>query len=219
MKHFRFAGIAAVLIGLATLTSCQSTATKSSAVTPEASSTQTKPENKDPVLYTAQDALNRMSGHALKWSTDAMPVHLRSEITSEANGQDGRATIWRGIFASPRRNTVKTFVCSGSRLPDAPPFGVSSAAAELPLTPKLSSLQFQPFLLKTNSDKAYEVAQEHGGSALVKKDPKQNVTYFVEFDPTVNAPLWFVVYGEDLKKNKGIGVINGLTGAFIRAHK
>jgi len=71
-------------------------------------------------------------------------------LTTETTGQDGKSTIWRGYFASPSRRSTKTIVCSGSRRPDAPPFGVSAEGNEGAYNAEAASLAFLPLLLKTD---------------------------------------------------------------------
>jgi len=176
-------------------------------------------ESKAPVLYTGQEAFNRMMGLALKWSTDAQPARLESVLTTEASGQDGKSAIWRGYFASPSRHSTKTIVCSGSRRPDAPPFGVSAEGTEGAYNADAANLAFLPLLLKTDTDKAFTIAQQHGGDAILKKDAQQPVTYVLLKDRKLNVPVWYVIYGTSEKDRKGIGVINATTGAFVSAGK
>jgi hypothetical protein len=208
-----------LVVTLAILTvRCSNTAPTTT--TKPATTTATKPaEPQGPVLYTAQEAFTRLNGYAHVWAQDAMPIHVTSELTTEADGQDGRATIWRAMFASPSRGTVRSFVCSGSRLPNAPAMGTTGAGAETPLTPELRALFFEPFLLKTDSKQAFEVTQKHGGDTVIKKNPKTRVNYVLEWDRKQNAPLWYVVYGETIKDAKDVGVVNATTGAFLRARK
>lgn len=181
-----------------------------------ASTTQT--QKKDPNLYTARSCFSRMTDMAQRWSPDAMPFHLESDLNAESTGQAGQATVWRGLFASPSRRTFKNFICSGSRLPDAPPLGVT-ATAEMPYSPNVPSLLFHPSYLQTDSDKAFAIAQGHGGADLIKRDPKQPVVYLLAWDPKQKALLWYVTYGKSANERKGIGVINASTGAFLRASK
>src|SRR5713101_908050 len=102
MKLHRLA-VALSAISLAILTAgCSSTEDKPK----EATSTSTAQPQKEPVLYTGREAFNRMMGLALKWSPDAQPARLESVLTAETNGQDGKATLWRGFFASPSRRSV-----------------------------------------------------------------------------------------------------------------
>ena len=131
--------------------------------------------------------------------------------------QDGKAAIWRGYFVSPAQRSVKTIVCSGSRRPDAPPFGVSTEGADSAYNAQSAGLVFSQYLLKTDTDKAFEIAQQHGGDAILKKDPKQPIMYLLLRDPKQNVPDWYVIYGTSATDRKGIGVINATTGAFVSA--
>ena len=216
MKLYRLA-FALSLISVAILTAgCNSTENKAENGTPASGApTQTK----EPVLYTVQEAFNRMMGLALKWSPDAQPARLESVLTTETTGQKGKSTVWRGFFASPRRRSVKTIVCSGSRRPDAPPFGVSAEGNEGAYNSDAANLAFLPLLVKTDTDKAFEITLQHGGEAILKKNARQPVMYLLLKDRKQNVPVWYVIYGTSETDRKGIAVINATTGAFVSAGK
>ena len=177
------------------------------------------PSQKEPVLYTGQEALNRMMGLALRWSRDAQPARLESVPTTETTGQNGKSTVWRGFFASPSRRSTKTIVCSGSHRPDAPPFGVSTEGSEGAYNADAANLAFLPLLVKTDTDKAYAITLEHGGASLLKKDAQQPVIYVLLKDRKQNMPVWYVIYGTSETNRKAIGVINATTAAFVSAGK
>ncbi len=218
MKFFRLA-FALTVIGAAILTAgCSSTENKpkeTTSVAPAAA----PPPSTEPVLYTGLEAFNRMMGLALKWSPDAQPARLESVVTTETTGIDGKSTIWRGYFASPLRHSTKTIVCSGSRRPDAPPFGVSAEGSEGPYNADAANLAFLPLLVKTDTDKAFALTLQHGGDAILKKDAQQPIMYVLLKDRSQNVPVWYVIYGTSEKDRKAIGVINATTGAFVRAGK
>jgi hypothetical protein len=217
MKLYGLA-FALIVISFAILTAgCESTEKpkESTSATPAATA---PPQTTAPVPYTGEEAFNRMLALAVKWSPDAQPARVESVLTPETTGQDGKATIWRGYFASPARRAVKTIVCSGSRRPDAPPFGVSTEG-DAAYNAESASLVFSQYLLKTDTDQAFTIAQQHGGDAIVKKDPQQPVTYVLLKDRKQNGPVWYVIYGASEKDRKGIGVINATTGAFVSAGK
>jgi hypothetical protein len=219
MKLYRLA-FALSVIGVAILTAgCSSTENKPKESTPEKPAAAASPQSKGPMLYTGQEAFNRMMGLAMRWSPDAQPARLESVLTTETTGQDGKSTIWRGYFASPSRRSTKTIICSGSRRPDAPPFGVSAEGREGTYNAEAANLAFLPLLLKTDTDKAFAIAQQHGGEAIVKKDAKQPITYLLLKDRKQNVPVWYVIYGTSEADRKGIGVINATTGAFVSAGK
>ena len=216
MKFYRLA-FALSVISVAILTAgCNSTENKAKESTPTPA-TAAPAEKKEPVLYTGQEAFNRMMGLAIKWSSDAQPARLESVLTPETTGQDGKAAIWRGYFVSPAQRSVKTIVCSGSRRPDAPPFGVSTEGADSAYNAQSAGLVFSQYLLKTDTDKAFAIAQQHGGDAILKKDPKQPIMYLLLRDPKQNVPDWYVIYGTSATDRKGIGIINATTGAFVSA--
>src|SRR6266404_8134994 len=166
------------LISVAMLTAgCSSTENKAENGTPEKPASGAPPQSKEPVLYTGQAAFNRMMGLAMKWSRDAQPARLESVPTTETTGQNGKSAVWRGYFASPSRRSTKTIVCSGSRRPDAPPFGVSTEGSEGSYNADAANLAFLPLLVKTDTDKAFALTLDHGGAAILKKDARQPVIY------------------------------------------
>ncbi len=217
MTSKRWILIVLLVAAAVVLVSCSS----EPAPTTTTTQTPTKPaEPKKPTLSTGQDALEKMAGYAQKqWAVDALPVKLESEMTGETDGKDGKATVWKAVFVSQSRAKARFFSWSGSLAQGAPPQGVMATAGEFQVTPDLLSGAFNTFLVKTDTDKAYSIAQEHGGDAIMKKDPKVVINYALEFDRKNNAPLWVVIYGESLKKNEGYGVINGLTGVFMKGGK
>jgi hypothetical protein len=219
MSIYRLTFIVSV-VGFAILTAgCNSTENKPAQGASEQTAAPAPPPAKEPVLYTGQESFNRMMGLALKWSPDAQPARLESVLTSESTGQSGKSAIWRGFFVSPSRRAVTTIVCSGSRRPDAPPFGVSTEANAGSYNAEAANLAFLPLLVKTDTDKAFEIAQQHGGDAILKKDAQQPVIYVLLKDRKLNVPVWYVIYGASEKERKGIGVINATTGAFVSAGK
>jgi len=173
---------------------------------------------KEPVLYTGKACFSQMTGMAARWQPDAVPFHMESALNAESNGQNGKATIWRGMFASPSRRTYKVFTCSGSRLRDEAPIGVTSGA-EIAYGSTVPALMFQSFLLTTDSDNAYEVAQDKGGAKLMEKNPQQPVLYTLDWNPKDKALLWVIFYGSSTTESKGIGVIDATSGKFLRAAK
>jgi hypothetical protein len=218
MKFYRLAFALSVVSIVILTAGCSSTDNKPNESAPQAPAA-AQPQTTEPVLYTGQEAFNRMMGLALKWSPDAQPARLESVITTETTGKDGKSTIWRGYFASPSRRATKTIVCSGSRRPDAPAFGVSAEGSEGPYNAEAANLAFLPLLVKTDTDKAFAITLQRGGEAILKKDPQQPILYVLLKDRKLNVPVWYVIYGTSEKDRKGISVINATTGVFVSAGK
>ncbi len=219
MKRICWTGVLTVLLSCVLMTALM-IACSSPSTSPSGSPTQSPAvaQKKEPVLYTGKACFSQITGMAARWQPDAVPFHMESSLNAESNGQSGKATIWRGMFASPSRRTYKVFTCSGSRLRDEAPIGVTSGA-ESAYGPTVPALMFQSFLLTTDSDQAYATAQEKGGSKLMEKNPQQPVLYTLDWNPKDKALLWVVFYGSSTTDSKGIGVIDASTGKFLRAAK
>ena len=216
MSSLRWCYLVVALFAIVLLVSCSSDQKNENPATVSAASV-SKPVAKMPHPITASQALEKMQGYAQKqWAPDAMAVNVESEPNSEANGQDGKATVWTATFGSVRRGEIRTFHWSGSLDPNAPVAGVSGAPAQAGMSPDMASRMFQSFLLGADSDKVVVAAQKHGGEAILKKFPEQKVKYVVVFDHKSNAPVCYVIYGEDLKNNKGFGIFNAINGNFVR---
>jgi len=177
-----------------------------------------QPEVKPPELYSAKQCFSTLMNLAQRWQPDALPFHMESELNTEATGQGGKATVWRAMFASQNRGTMKSFVCSGSRLSSAPASGFTSTA-EAAYPPNVPALIFDPSYFQTDSDKAYATTLEHGGSAMVKKDPQQPVIYILDWDPKQKVLLWTILYGKSQAERQGVCVVDATKGTFIRAGK
>ncbi|MBI3476707.1 MAG: hypothetical protein HY010_13325 [Acidobacteria bacterium] len=210
MKPLSVSLLAVAIVSIYLLTSCDSTPKAGEGASTTAPAAPVKP----PQPYTGLQAFSCISGLAQKWSPDVIPVRLESQPNSEANGQGGKSTVWKAGFISPSRRKLKYFYCSGSRLKESPPYG-PSAGSEEPYGSDVPALGFQSLFLKTDSDKAFAVAQEHGGANLIKKNPDQVVTYFVLWNQKQQALHWYVMYGKDKESAAGTGIVNALTGVYV----
>jgi len=215
MRTILIAGVAVILLGGLILVS-RSFAPKSPATAPP--TTSSTAAKKEPVLYTAKSCFSQIASQAARWQPDAMPFHMESGLNAESTGQNGKSTVWRAMFASPSRGTWRSFTCSGSRLIEEPPIGVTGSleVASAPDTPRL---MFQSLLLIVDSDKAFETAQENGGAKLVKQNPQQPVLYALNWDAKNKQLVWAVLYGTSFNQSKGIGVVDATSGKFLRAAK
>lgn len=215
MPIVRRAVMVAVLLSLVIfLVACGSSGPKS--VSAEKPKVEPATEVKPAALYTGKPCFSRMVDSATRWQMDAMPVQLESEQNDEAMGFDGKATVWRAKFASPSKRALRTFTCSGSRLAGAAPFGVTGSV-ESPYPPHAIVAVFQPAYLQVDSDKAFTIAQQHGGSNLTKGDAKHPVYYFAALDPASSGVHWFVSYGKSMDDTDGIGIIDASTGKYLKA--
>jgi hypothetical protein len=214
-----FAGMRKLSLALcaaafAFMTACQGgTPAQPSATSPSGPA---KTEVPQTLEYTAREAFQKCYQAAHMWAADARPYSLRSELFKGYPGHGGKAVIWRAGFASASRRFIKAFVWSGTKSEDAPAFGVSSGAEDSYSPTNSSTIVFDPNFLKVDSDKAYEVAQQHGGEKLTKANADQPVFYMLAWDPRENMLVWHVVYGTNSEEAKLRIAVNASTGAYVR---
>ena len=210
MRSIRYTSAVLVLL----LAGCSSQAPQ-----PSKPAEPAKVEKKAPVLSLGREAFQRMFVSAHGWVPDAKPFRLESQANAESTGKDGKATIWRSGFGSLSRRGIKSFLWSGSQLPDGPSPGVSSGVEDS-YNPSNSSTQtFDMAFLKIDSDKAYETALKHGGEKLMKAKPDQPVLYILDWSARENVLTWHVIFGTGLQDAKLRVAINASTGDFIRVEK
>ena len=187
---------------------------------PGASSAPAPAKKEEPaaVVHTGREAFQKMYTAAHLWAPDARPYRLQSDLFKESTGQDGKTVLWRAGFASSARRSIKAFLWSGVKSADASP-GVSSGVEDTYSPNNSSTLVFDSAFLKVDSDKAYEMAQQHGGEKLIKANPKQPVLYLLDWNPQENILTWHVIYGSSPAEAKLKVAVNATTGVFERVEK
>jgi hypothetical protein len=178
-----------------------------------------RPAIKQPQYETGRTAFQRMFLAGRLWAADVRPFRLESQFTADAPTAEGKAGLWRASFASPSKRAMKMFVWSGLVGPDTPEQGVSFSAEDSWSPSNTSTQPFDIAFLKTDSDKAYEIAQKNGGEKLTKKDPKQPVTFLLSWDGAQNQLIWHVLYGDNPSEAKLRIAVDATSGEFLRVEK
>ena len=208
MKPFLLAiAMAAVLAG------CSSTPR------PAEKAAETKPEPPKVELLTGRVAFQKLFVTARSWAPDAKPFRLESEAVKQAPGTDGKAGVWRGYFASASKRALKPYLWSGISGPDAPERGVNPGTEDTFNPANTSTQPFDFAFLKIDSDKAFEVAQAHGGKKLVEADPQQPIKYTLLWNPSSNELVWRVLYGTSEMDAKLRVAVDASTGTFLKVEK
>jgi hypothetical protein len=177
-----------------------------------------KPKPKPPELATGRTAFQKLYAAAHGWARDAQPYRLESQVTADGNGRDGRATIWRGWFASVLQRGVKPYVWSGSDSPDSER-GITPGTEDNYNPANSSTAVFDVAYLKVDSDQALQVAQKHGGEKLLAKNPDTPIFYVLDWSRATNELIWHVIYGSSRNEAKLAVAVNASSGEFIRLEK
>ena len=195
--------LSVTLLCLAIVTGCSS------------ESSQPAPKAQPPDLLTGRAAFQQLYVAARGWAADARPYQLQSQSIGDNKGKDGKAAIWRAAFASATRG-AKPYTWSGVDSPDgSSPRGISPGTADS-FAP---SGAFDMAFLKTDSDKAFEVAQKHGGDKVLAAALDTPVSYLLEWNPSGNNLVWHVIYGNSRNDAKLVVDLDASTGEFIRKEK
>ncbi len=185
-----------------------------------ATPTQTeKPLPKAADLETGRYAFQKLYIAARGWARDAQPFRLESQPTADSKGKDGKSAVWRASFASPAGRGVKPYVWSGTDVQDAPSRGISPGNEDSYSPTNASTQIFDIGFLKIDSDKAFELGQQHGGDKLLEKNPDTPILYVLDWSHATNLLIWHVIYGTSRDDAKLIVDVNGTTGEFIRVEK
>jgi hypothetical protein len=199
-----------ILFSLLWLNACTSNTEKPAEMKPTAKTTE---------LLTARSAFQKLYIAARGWNADAKPYRLASSVTSDGNGHDGKATIWRGSFASATMRSEKTYTWSGSTADGAPEQGVNPGVEDSYSATNSSTQVFDVAFLKIDSDQAFETAQKHGGDKILEKDPNTPVIYVCDLNHSGNDLIWHVIYGTSRDDAKLTVSVNASTGEFVRVEK
>lgn len=199
-------GSIAAMVLLALLVGCSTEPSKPAAPA--------KQEPKGPELETGRTAFQRMFIAARGWNRDAQPYRIESSTTTDGNGREGKAALWKASFASPTQRATKPWVWSGSAAADAPARGVNPGTEDSYSPSNASTQVFDNAFLKVDSDQAFATAQKHGGDKILDSTPDTPVTYVCDWNHNTNELVWHVAYGTKLRV-----AVNASTGEFIRVEK
>jgi hypothetical protein len=163
-----------------------------------------------PDSQTGRFALQRMIAPAHLWAGDTQPIRMKSGTGQGYIGHDGKSAFWQAVFASPSRQKMEAFSWSG-----VPPKGVDHGTEDTFNPGNRSTQPFDLAFLKVDSDKAYQVAQEHGGKQLLGKNPNQEVFYLLDWDPRTGHLRWHVIYGSSENNAQLAVIVDASTGDFV----
>jgi len=197
MKKFLLA-----ILMAAAMCACSSEPTKPA--TPQAAQTQPKALE----TTTGSGAFFKCYTAARGWAGDVQGFRVESGPSKTG---DGKAAEWRVSFASPAQRTSKAYTWTNGDIEHGSEDSYSPGNS--------STMVFNYQALKTDTDKAFAVAQKHGGDKVLEKTPDTNVFYVLEWNHLTSTLLWHVIYGPD-RDNAVLRIaVNASTGDFSKVEK
>lgn len=169
---------------------------------------------KPPELLTGRSAFQQVYVAARGWAPDAKPYQLQSQPSTDSNGRDGKATLWRAAFTSPAQSASRPYVWSGVESQDTAR-GVTPGTQDS-FTPGNA---FDVAFLKIDSDAALATAQKHGGDKVLQENPDIPVSYLLDWNRSENNLVWHVIFGNGRNDAKLVADVNASTGEFLRKEK
>jgi hypothetical protein len=166
---------------------------------------------KAPEAITGSSAFYKCYASAHLWVQDAQPYRAESQPTADSKGRDGKAGEWRVGFASPSLHSTRPYTWANGDISH----GVDDAYSPTNSSNQVFNVQF----LKVDTDKAYAIAQQHGGDKLLEKEPDTPVLYVLDWNRQKNELLWHVIYGTDRETAKLRVAVNASTGDFSRVEE
>lgn len=170
-----------------------------------------KTQPKAPETTTGSSAFFKCYVSARGWAGDAQPYRAESHATPDSKGRDGKAEEWSVGFASPAQHAIKLYSWAN---------GDISHGVDDNYSPSNSNTQvFSVQALKVDTDKAFAVAQQHGGDKLLEQEPDTPVLYVLDWNRGTNSVQWHVIYGANRDTAKLRVAVNASTGEFSRVEK
>jgi len=187
-------------LALAALCGCSSEPTKPATSQPA--------QPKAPETITGSGAFFKCYTAARGWAGDVQGFRAESVPTKT---HDGKATEWRISFASPLQRLARSYTWSSG--------DISHSSDDSYSPGNSSTMVFNFQALKTDTDKAFAVAQQHGGDKVIEKDPDTPVFYVLEWNHLKGQLIWHVIYGTDADSAKLRVAVNATTGSFLQVEK
>jgi len=167
---------------------------------------------KPPEPVTGQSAVFRMYQAARTWAPDAMVLKANSMILSEMpNVPRGKAGAWEATFVSLSKGQSRTYSYSVIEVLPSLHKNVF-AQQEVPYTGPASAA-FPFIAVKTDTDKAYEVALKEAAE-YDKKNPGKPIVLLLEKTTRHPDPVWRVVWGESVGTSDYSIFVDASTGEF-----
>jgi hypothetical protein len=146
------------------------------------------------------------------WAQDAMPLKAHSINLETVKSENGKAGVWSVTFYSESRGKSRTYTWSAV---EGEGFHKDVfAQQEEGFTPSRQARPFRIEALKSDTDKAWEVAVKKVED-VIKKSPNLPAFFVLETSDRFPDPYWRVVWGESISSSNFSVFVNTTNGEFL----
>lgn len=170
-----------------------------------------KVEKKPAEPVTGLHALYAMYGKARMWAPDIKLLRFSSIDIAQVKSQPGKAPAWQAIFVSESLQLKRAYTYS---VIDA---STTLREGTFPDSPNAWTNDNRGVLMaaiRTDSDKAWEMALKHGAD-YAKKYPDMPISYTLEMGRQISEPMWRVIWGESATSSALSILVDASTGAYL----
>lgn len=174
-----------------------------------------KDPEKPPEPATGQKAFYQMYGMARQWAPDVQVLRVRSVAISEVKSEAGKSGAWEATFVSQSRKSARSYTYSVVESSGNLHKGVFAGLEEGWSGPRGQAKPFLVAAVKTDTDKAYEVALKKGAD-YAKKNPDMPISFVLESTPLFPDPAWRVIWGESVTSSNFSIFVDAVTGEYLQ---
>lgn len=166
-----------------------------------------------PKPVTGLTGVFRMYQMARTWAPDAIPLKAQSVNIPDPKSEDGKAGVWVATFVSESRGKQRNFSWSAV---EGEGFhkDVFAQQEQAWAGPTRASKPFRIEALKTDTDKAWEVAVSKSAEYM-KKNPDLPVFFVAEWTDRYANPTWRIVWGESISKSSYSIYVDTTNGVYV----
>ena len=176
-------------------------------------SAENKAKPAEPV--TGLTAMYAMYNMGRQWAPDLQVLRVRSIRLAEVESRGGKSGAWEATFVSPSRSSARTYTYSVVEAQGNLHQGVFGGLEENYSGPRGQDRPFPIVVVRTDTDKAYEIAMKKG-DYYAKEHPKMPISFLLELTPRHTDPVWRVVWGESVATSGFSILIDSATGEHVQ---
>jgi hypothetical protein len=166
-----------------------------------------------PAAVTGRQAFQQTFGMARTWSTDVLPLRIRSINLPNPKSEDGKAGAWEIVYVSESKARMRRYTWSAIEAEGNLHKGVWPGLEEA----WSAHGQERPFLaaaIKVDTPAVLKTAISKSGEYMKKEKVKPLVNFMLESIPKYPTPVWRVFWGESVSGAEWSVFIDATTGLY-----